>query len=83
MVNTMMTFIFQIYYGLPIIRLLIGILSYAKVIYNNLTDLKEILYGDKLEDGEYNGDKYFYVTPLTRPLIWIIIDLNLLGTHVF
>ena len=55
----MMTFIFQIYYATPIIRLLIRVISVLKVTCNFLSELNEILYSDQSEDGEYNGDNSF------------------------
>ena len=55
----MLTFIFEIYYATPIIRLLIRIISDIAANYNFLSDVNEILYRSQLKDGEYNGDNYF------------------------
>ena len=46
------TFIFQIYYATPIIRLLIGVISGLKVTRNYLSDLNEILFSDQLDDDD-------------------------------
>ena len=59
MVNTVVTFIFQISYATPIIRLLIRVISALKVNFNYLWDLDEMFYTKQLKDGEYNGDNYF------------------------
>ena len=56
----MMIFIFQIYYGTPIIRLLISVVSDLKVTCNYLSDLNEILYSDQLEDGKYKKWHLFF-----------------------
>ena len=59
MANTVVIFIFQISYAMPIIRVLIRVISDLKVTCNYLLDLNEILYSDQSEDGEYYGDNYF------------------------
>ena len=59
MSNTVVTFIFQISYATPIIKLLIRVISDPKVTYNYLSDLHEILYSIKMKDGEYKDGIYF------------------------
>ena len=55
----MITFIFQIYYATPIIRLLIRVIIDLKVTCNYLSDLYEILCSNQLEDGDYKDGIYF------------------------
>ena len=57
----MMTFIFQIYYASPIIKLLVRIFSdLNKANYNYSSDLDEMLHTRQLRNGEYNSDNYFF-----------------------
>ena len=79
MANTMVTIIFQNYYATPIIKLLIRIISDLKVTYKYLLDLHEILYSNKLKDGEYKDEIYFsnfLCPPIIRLLIKVISDLE-------
>ena len=60
MANTVVTFIFQIYYATPIIRLLIRVISYLKANFSYLRDLDEMLYTKQLKyDKKCNGENYF------------------------
>ena len=53
-----MTFMFEIYYAMPIRRLSIRVVSDLKATHNSLSGFNEILYSGQSEDGEYNGDNY-------------------------
>ena len=54
-----MTMALQSSFVTPIISLLIRIISYLEVNYNNLLDLDEMFLTKQLKDGEYNSDNYF------------------------
>ena len=72
----MVTVMFQNSYATPIIKLLIWVISDLEVTYNYLSDLHEILYSNKLKDGEYKDYITIYAADIIWLLIRIIIDLK-------
>ena len=79
MTNAKLTFIFQISYATPTIRLLIRLISNLNFNCCYFLYLSEMFLIKQLKDGNYSGDNHFqnyYATPIIMLLIRVISDLK-------